>query len=1660
MVAQEKHLKTLVLLSLLLTYCFSTTCTIGCLSCATFGFGDPECILCDTKAGYYMKNGICSKSDLNECLFLNFDGSCLGCGKNHYLDLMFGECLLVPVSNQIKNCEFYENLSICTACKKGYYFHKEDFLCNPVLADKQIENCDFYGSESTCKKCKQNFWPAYDESECFPIDGANCLVANVMRCGQCSNNFFNNLNYSVKNLAQTFAQIEMAKYLVFEEMSYSNFTQQTCIHKFDDNCTEFLHSNACLTCADGYFLYEKDSKCYEKPLKSILKCKYYKTLLLCQECEEGHHLETGILCVQDEVVKNCIKYNPTASSTKCLECEKNFYAASSDGLCKDRLESLKVNFCEELDLQNDICIKCVFGYLITTDGLKCLRLISNCQEYKISNKETKTLLCYVCNDGYYLDEASGLCAQPADHFSSKCQTYARNSMKCERCIPDTFIASFSKCEQHDKDVITPHCIQTSLIDRNTCKTCLPGFFLFPSDNNCVRLTKLIGNCKVYADEESCSECLIGYWGTLCEAIPSFEHCLVKDTASKKCTQCENNYLMDSSLKVCVKPSEILEDYCEEINLANKVFTCAVCKENCLSMQYKDSSYCDKPEEDIPDSCIKMGMRDSALKCVACEPGYYLKDNECVRQCNFANYTIHLQRLSLTGETITNYGERSCKLSIGDQCLIKTYAAVALTGALTEICAKCKVGASPVIDSVNYNLNHLLEVEDSINAEAHPMNRIPAVTCVDNDALFSKVSAGTAKEYCKYFYTDDSNYTCQRCDNGRSGLVVNTTLSVGGIATCTSSINYCNTDYNFKGANYRAGGTSTLENLYSCSSCEGDRIPFIHGNRKSPGRYVLIPFNLMNNPPSTGAHTPNGMGTECRNPNNPSDFNLTSPLTTFTRSCGLGFMSVLTTRGELNYLKCLSCLPGFKATYDSTNADYVTQCDKIENCDTAYGLQWFNACSKCTGGFIYNYDKTKKTIIYDNCIPKTPHNHSNCVAGLVKDKCYICEEGFTLNSDSICEVINSFDCTGQFTDNKHFMGSYNNKVDYYDFTTALSYNFDGQGCRKCQTIGNVAIEVDSTPKYFCTPRNYIAFNQFPLGSSFVLNCLKYKGTSDSYKCIECRENFLVDFTELKCVSIVETLNNCKIASSTVSSECHTCKKGFFKIDKLCKDKSIPNCISKILDTTIKCETCQNGYYLKPVDSFCYPGLVKNCKDFGTSSEDCLTCFDGYQLFSDKFSDKYCIQMKGTNCHKWKASAVTAIKFDCEVCVTGFGPNLNKNRLNFRPNMCLGPIELPNCSVYQILQNSPPASSFKCEVCIEGFYQSSGLCMSRDFLDVHCLTYDPTSDVCTVCQKSYVLSADSHKCLSNPTGVNNCNLYENLSTCKTCIKDFYLMANVCIPVPTAKVQADCLQYINEVKCSLCSGSNYIDALGSCQASTAENCSTYSNKTECKSCIKGAILGFVVDVDSVTKAETQRKVCAIEPSVANCSIQSKYINTDNKYVYFCSQCIEGYYLSKEGCERVLTPIRNCLFYSGGTDCLYCIKGKVATQDRQTCLNVQTLLSNGFDLDPNCDTNRISKTPICSMCLPNYVSIEGKCEVCQIPDNCLTCDPNDKLKCIICKSENYMDKDGLCHSGAAKDVVNHGKVIEADPGILANPEGARIASFYGLCLVLGFMLVLSTRE
>jgi hypothetical protein len=128
----------------------------------------------------------------------------------------------------------------------------------------------------------------------------------------------------------------------------------------------------------------------------------------------------------------------------------------------------------------------------------------------------------------------------------------------------------------------------------------------------------------------------------------------------------------------------------------------------------------------------------------------------------------------------------------------------------------------------------------------------------------------------------------------------------------------------------------------------------------------------------------------------------------------------------------------------------------------------------------------------------------------------------------------------------------------------------------------------------------------------------------------------------------------------------------------------------------------------------------------------------------------------------------------------------------------------CREYDIDGGSLDNSSFRCVACLEDFYLDPGLnkCVQRQLgRYARCEERAVEEDVCRVCDEGSYFHSQKQACQEYPSGIQNCEEYENKTTCSLCKPLFYLQENACLPVIEANIISRCLYYATNKTCARC-------------------------------------------------------------------------------------------------------------------------------------------------------------------------------------------------------------------------------------------------------------------
>lgn len=265
---------------------------------------------------------------------------------------------------------------------------------------------------------------------------------------------------------------------------------------------------------------------------------------------------------------------------------------------------------------------------------------------------------------------------------------------------------------------------------------------------------------------------------------------------------------------------------------------------------------------------------------------------------------------------------------------------------------------------------------------------------------------------------------------------------------------------------------------------------------------------------------------------------------------------------------------------------------------------------------------------------------------------------------------------------------------------------------------------------------------------------------------------------------------------------------------------------------------------------------------------------------------------------------------------------------------------------------------------------------------------------------------------------CRVYSTSLTCLSCIRDYYLSNNVCVPVAQASRIEGCNVYRTITTCAECDNGRFLSVNNtSCQLATGNlNCLRYINNTACASCPQG----FALNAVTLT--------CSAIPNCAQSNGTT------------CTACVAGFYLNVAGaCAQLSngTTIANCSAYLANGSCGRCGQGFIAGLNGTSCIS-GAIIDN--QIDPFCVDQRLQDGTVCSLCRQGYTLRSGRCELVLNSESCLVFDPDTTNNCLICMSGySMLSLTGGCSLNAL-----------TNPGIVDPVGSAAIFNFANVALLV----------
>lgn len=1557
---------TQVLIAILMIQMISSTCSKGCLRCSPSDI----CFFCDIEQSFILKNWGCEKIEISSCTLLSSEGKCLKCDRYYYLDDATMKCVKIADADLIPNCLIYPAKNACSTCAVGYYISQSK--C--VAITTKIDNCEEYLDAVSCHRCETGSILSENNKLCVNTSKVqNCTLYTFFECTECQEEYAIDDNYYfLKNYKFESAADRENLAALFRSQTQSldvKGVKEQCFYRWINNCKSYQNALKCAICEDNCYL-TKEYLCEPFPLKKIENCRSYSSYDVCEECEQGYVLKSGSICVSATRIDHCELYDGTETYLKCLKCTDSYYLNSN--YCIKR--TLAVDKCYKYNLNYDLCESCSDKYHVTYDGSKCLRAIDNCETYSIeSNISSVDLLCVDCVDGFFVGDGGTSCVKGS---VANCQTYDQTQINiCLACNNQYYMAAANICQPHS---IIKSCVLYDKTKKNTCNQCETGMVNFTLTTSCDTIKTLIMNCIAYSDRSTCRACAGGYYlsENKCLQIPLELNCV--DYDGVQCLACKTNYAIFN--KQCVEPPQYKTEGCASNNTqtlaynSTKIqdFKCLSCDNNYLPYNTSNVYFCLNVATRFftIENCAKYRN----FNCSKCVDGYYLSNNTCVKSCT-GSIKKASYGFSNDDSTIEILHRDIC--TANTSCMVEALNVVSIGGTMEDICVRCNTSMLTVIDLLDTDFS----LTNSVMASAlSPISVYPRLMCYDKGSFLVKgAPVSNMIDNCEYYTKlNDTTLGCVKCKHGYDGIVLNSESNTGYIDTCYRDT-HCTSTYN-------EGIPLAYTKLLSCHFCQDTKqIPFIGVSAGSTltyqpkiVAYKIEEYSWLN---STG-----DTAVQCLSPFFNAFFINASSKFNFPDFCGVGALNVNSARdassSSTNLISggdktkmavfCVACKPGYKASFFSQDVPAVVKCDPIVEC---LASTWFNNCSSCRSNYAYGY-KTGFGIVYDVCELATsfPNCYAIKIDKLFSPYCVYCKKGYTLAASGLCEQMSVIRCPdGKFSLIKNL------PLQEFGF---LTYNFeDGFGVSECDQ--GYYIQKQSASEMVCIFSKFLN-NLSANVSNFTIGCLNYSIINDIASCITCKIGYILTTSNM-CIKAA-SLEGCTLAID--STHCQTCANEYSSYRNFCYKGKIENCATysdNITEQEQVCYSCNDGYY--PIDKVCRKGNVTGCAAYRRRNDgSCRLCESGYAIIT-LAAVTYCYPLHSESKCETTNDKMVAQKFTCSACKSdSFLVTYGQSEFT---DICLPFNKIEKCVEYN-LGSTLLASTLGCKVCEPEYFVQYAVCVPRTIIHASCSTYAFADDRCNACAAGFMVDTEIG-CRKNPDGMEGCRLYADAKTCTGCESQMYVADNTCNKIESSNRVSNCNYYLDVSTCSECNQGYFLES-NTCVMSIAQQCRTQSDKLTCNSCEDG--YGFKT-ADSV--------IDCVPVEISRC------VSHEMKYPFRCKVCETMFYPNSDGlCVSVNTRIGNCLYYESNNVCSKCLKGFVLNEDQSACEMDYIQF-----LDPNCNSYKKLRSPICAQCHYSYSFKQGKCLSCvdnSISDGCFSCNPYNEKECLLCRSFYYMNKEGKC--------------------------------------------------
>jgi hypothetical protein len=1566
----------------------SEECIAGCLVCSK----TKVCLLCDFTTNLYLMNGKCSTASVEFCEVYNFDGACLTCKANYYLEA--GACRPVPPAKlESSTCAYYDSsLNSCFKCRAGSYL-RSPTSC--VTITKVIEFCLTYGNDGlTCINCGNSTLPDSTFVKCRKPTkkDEDCNNMGYLTCLECKPGYMNEPNSYIMNAFFSGKDDLNVNYINIRQlMTTDNLNLPTC-RKLDLlNCEEYSRFDQCKKCMPSFFL-TNTFKCQAFPEPKIDNCEVYSSATTCKTCLQGFYKKMEDECAPVLKIDNCKTHSRVINSL-CEECESSFYIYNN--ACQPRVASKSIANCNAVFVDRDLCKTCASNFVLSLDFASCLKGVDSCRNHVILEGNPN---CSECFSGFYLTN---------DYKCQKggitgCDQYSSDT-ECSNCMTGFYVGADRKsCQKHNLDNVLS-CSEFSTVNQNSCDLCISSQVRFSIENICMTVDAQITNCVVYSDSQTCAQCnsTISYLANNKCVLGTVKKCILYHATQNICLKCENDPTTVQALipnaqtadNQCVQGNPNLYFNCKEIDDSIDRF-CSFCDTNFYPISLSSvvyqyclpNDYSGFPANPKVANCTLFDQDNNLCKiCNTNATGFTSVSHQgvCIEQCptgtQIQTFEFDTNRVSgkFLCKAATLFSDSGFQAQNGIGCFRFDYDQ---NGKWT--CAECANGFIAVFDATLMSQKYLRYsylLTASTFSYYHTSNKItPIFSCLATAA--GTVTTSTATKLIKpetAKASDNANvdncyiiaqvpttdfYACSRCKFGYSGKIVRTQNSKGYMPESCKLIVDCKVDIWYNGLAWKTADiTLPLDYYMNCHTCNTiNNIIKIPTSGISSKNYESISPSIAKNMfgpfGAPSSNTPDEFPvsvdptlhitqTSCQNPG------LTQG-STFPANCGAQILFIdkklspyrSAEDAEVNPV-CVICQPKFMPSAYSTASGLsfvVMGCDPINKCVSSIT---FNSCDQCDTGFaLFATSQGYK------CVSTTVENCYKLNADLA---CILCNKGYMMSADGTCDRISAYKCS----DN----GFYTVPDDINDM---ISHHTEGIGCQKCEN--KFVLLSFKKPQQICVRNKFIeqkGSGEF-VSKIFMPNCDFFGLTDSKVVCKKCKAGFVAQANGRACIS--ETI--------------------------------FPNC-KTISNGATTCSVCIDQFYYDSSVSSCVKGSINNCVVY-QNKNNCATCLPGYLATGVAGGRTLCFSTESLNCASIDPILGALGTLKCQSCNPGYFMTTNSTYGSFPLKTCLKVPEIPNCMTYN--KNTDVSNSFlSCVKCSGDFYLNSATntCVKRSGPIANCLTLSPNTDTCQECSIGFYAQVDGKSCIANSQGVYGCIDYINLSTCTKCDTNMYLENNICKPVNATQQIKNCRYYKSSFECSQCMKNFFLNG-NVCELALASNCRTFKDSKTCETCEKNFGLSRSVNITSCLLIQ-----------VRNCEIPDSNSMGPN---FLCLKCAPNYYLnSTKLCSPIATKIGFCKYYKDDKTCMECESSLLLSEDGQKCQNFTFLATM---TDPYCTNTQIRHG--CSTCKPGHMRnhSSGLCAKCPnntLEQNCWQCNPYNTSECLMCKSGSVHKANRVC-SGA----------------------------------------------